>query len=111
MNLRKDYNIKIGMRLREIRENLGISQERFAEAMGLSVSHYRKLETGVYSLTIERILILNHIYHVDPTYLIIGIQEESDLLKLIANCSKFESRDRLCKVLEFGIGMLREGKA
>lgn len=98
----------IGIRLREVRHNLGLSQERFAEMLELSASYYRKLELGMYSLTLERILLLHQMFHVDPTYLLLGIRNDSNFLSMIANCESYESRNRLCQAMEIGIDILRE---
>ncbi|MGN0431562.1 MAG: helix-turn-helix domain-containing protein [Lachnospiraceae bacterium] len=94
---KKSTNVEIGNRLREIRENLSKSQAELAEILDVSDDHYRKLESGTTSLTIEKVRLLYEKLHVDPTYLLVGRrQEEFDLDKYLANCSK-EQRDKLLK--------------
>ncbi len=108
MNQRKEWNIRIGTRLKAVRTNLGFSQECFAEMINLSASYYKKLELGMYSLTIERIILLHQKFNVDPTFLLLGIHTDNDFLSMIANCESYESRNRLCQALEIGICILRE---
>lgn len=71
---KKDINIQIGKRLRTARQNSGYTQEAFAEALDVGVEHYRKLESGIYGLQPEKLLLLYEKYKIDPTYLITGDQ-------------------------------------
>lgn len=69
---KKEINIQIGKRLQNAREYSGYTQETFAEALDVSVEHYRKLESGAYGLQPEKMLVLYEKYRIDPTYLITG---------------------------------------
>ena len=69
---RKELNILIGKRLKNVRENNGYTQEKFAEVFDVGVEHYRKLESGVYGLQLEKMLIVYRVFKIDPTYLITG---------------------------------------
>lgn len=91
---KKEINIQIGKRLQTARENSGYTQEAFAETLDVGVEHYRKLESGAYSLQPEKMLILYEKYKIDPTYLITGEKNGSfDIELFLANCSR-EERDR-----------------
>lgn len=91
---KKEINIQIGKRLQNARENSGYTQETFAEALDVSVEHYRKLESGVYGLQPEKMLVLYEKYKIDPTCLITGEKMRSfDLEGFLANCSRDE-RDK-----------------
>ena len=59
---KKDINIQIGKRLRTARQNSGYTQEAFAEALDVGVEHYRKLESGIYGLQPEKLLLLYEKY-------------------------------------------------
>ena len=54
------------------RENSGYTQEVFAETLDVGVEHYRKIESGVYGLQPEKMLILYEKYRIEPTYLVTG---------------------------------------
>lgn len=90
-NEKKEINKKIGKRLQTIRENNGYTQEVFAEALDIGVEHYRKLESGMYGLQPEKMLILYEVYKIDPTYLVTGENKQSmDLELYLANCNREE---------------------
>ncbi len=94
---KKDLNILIGKRLQNARVNAGYTQEMFAETLGVSVEHYRKLECGAYSLQPEKLLLLYEKYKIDLTGLIAGKKMEPfDLDGFIANCTR-EERDQLVR--------------
>ena len=91
---KKDINIQIGKRLRTARQNSGYTQEAFAEALDVGVAHYRKLESGIYGLQPEKLLLLYEKYKIDQTYLITGDKNQTfDIELFLANCSR-EERDR-----------------
>ena len=91
---KKDINIQIGKRLRTARQNSGYTQEAFAEALDVGVEHYRKLESGIYGLQPEKLLLLYEKYKIDPTYLITGDKNQTfDMELFLPNCSR-EERDR-----------------
>lgn len=92
---RKEANIHIGKRLREARNNLGITQAEFAAAFGVSEEHYRKYESGATGVSADKLLILYKEYGIDPTYLITGqCIKDFDIEYYIANCTR-EQRDEL----------------
>ena len=70
---KKEINIQIGKRLQTARENSGYTQEVFAETLDVGVEHYRKIESGVYGLQPEKMLILYEKYRIEPTYLVTGV--------------------------------------
>ena len=89
-----EINVQIGKRLQEIRENLGYTQENFAEILDVDTAHYRKLERGRHSLSSDKMLVLYNKYKIDPTYLITGDKNRKfDLELFLANCDR-EERDK-----------------
>lgn len=90
---KKEINIQIGKRLQTARENSGYTQEVFAEMLDVGVEHYRKIESGVYGLQPEKMLILYEKYRIEPTYLVTGdTNHKVDIELFLANCSR-EERD------------------
>ncbi|MBE5868606.1 MAG: helix-turn-helix transcriptional regulator [Lachnospiraceae bacterium] len=99
---KKEFQIQMGRRLREIRVNCRYTQEQFAETLGVGVEHYRKLENGDYGLQPEKLLILYQIYKIDPTYLITGENKETfDLEMFLANCHHKDRDDFLEQVFRY----------
>lgn len=75
---------EIGQRMRSCRQGLGISVSRAAFDLNVSMDHYRKLESGHRSATVEFLASFSENYHVSIDYLLFGrsafpeIQEELD---------------------------------
>lgn len=91
----QQLNVQIGRRLREVRESNNYTQEEFAETLGVSIVHYRKLEGGKYRLQNENIVRLYHTYRIDPTFLLTGEKQEAfDIEKSFVNCT-MEQREEL----------------
>ena len=99
---KKDINVEVGARLRDIRENKQCSQAEFAAVLGIGDEHYRKLESGATGLTMEKVYLLNQKCDVDPTFLISGRRsEEFDFDRYITNCSREQKDKLLTRVLEY----------
>lgn len=85
-----ELNKQIGERLQRARENLGCTQETFAELLDVAAVHYQRLERGEYALTLDKMVILHEKYGVDLNYLITGKRDSIkafDFNAYIANCT------------------------
>lgn len=85
-------NNQIGERLQRARENLGCTQEIFAESLDVAPVHYQRLERGEYALTLDKMVVLHEKYGVDLNYLITGKRtggndKDFDFNSYIANCT------------------------
>lgn len=98
----KEEDILLGKRLQEIREGLGRTREEFAELFGLSVEQYKRLEQGKSRITVDKIRLLYNVYHVDPTYLIIGKRStDVDLDYFLTNSLKEEKTEITERVIDY----------
>jgi transcriptional regulator with XRE-family HTH domain len=52
-NLIKDYRLKLGDKIRLVREKRGYSQEQLAELMNINRSTISKIENGKFSITVD----------------------------------------------------------
>lgn len=107
---RKDANIQIGKRLREARHNMNLEKAEIADALGVTVEHYRKLEAGTTGISVDKVLILYHKYGIDPTYLITGESsniKEFNLDYYIANSTKEQRNQFFNRVLAYFSKLLR----
>lgn len=52
-NLIKDYRLKLGCKIRIVREQRGYSQEQLAELMNINRSTISKIENGKFSITVD----------------------------------------------------------
>ena len=63
---------EIGCRLREKRERLRLTQERAAEVLDVSVTHYKNIEHGRSGMSMEVLIDICDKFDMDPSYLIYG---------------------------------------
>lgn len=63
-------------RLKIVREELGYTQEQFAEIMEMSLSGYKKIERGEVKLSLEKIYILNKKLGLSADYILFGKKPE-----------------------------------
>lgn len=104
---KKEINIQIGKRLQTARENSGYTQEVFAEMLDVGVEHYRKIESGVYGLQPEKMLILYEKYRIEPTYLVTGdTNHKVDIELFLANCSREERDAFIDRMLAYMIKLM-----
>jgi transcriptional regulator with XRE-family HTH domain len=66
--------MEIGTKIRKIREIKEFSQENMAEALGLSVTGYGKIERNEVSVTVDRLLKISEVLNV-PVETIIGFDD------------------------------------
>lgn len=52
MKVKKDDNILIGINVKQARENAGLTQEKFAEVIGVSTQYVSDLERGTVGMAI-----------------------------------------------------------
>lgn len=68
--------IASGNRLKMLREQLGYTQEQFAEKLDISVSTVKKMETGEYNISLDtQRKIKNTFHNVSMEYLLFGEQK------------------------------------
>lgn len=63
---------KIGERLQELRQSKKLKQEDFSKFLGISVSAYSKIETGVNELTTKHLLTLKREFNISIEWLLFG---------------------------------------
>ena len=79
----------IASRLREIRKNSGLTQEKFAEILELSLSAYKKIESAENQISIESLRKIHEQLKVSSDYVLFGKKEDVDeVWKLLLNCSE-----------------------
>lgn len=59
-------------RLKNVRENLGLTQEQFGEKLGRPQSYISALEAGRKSITYDFLKELVNVFEVNPAYIMIG---------------------------------------
>lgn len=65
-------------RIRQIRENAGLTQEAFAEILGISLSGYKKIENAENQISLNGLRRLKRELHVTTDYILLGETEGLD---------------------------------
>ena len=69
---RKTYLSNLGARITIARKELGMSQAKLAEAIGLSVRAYQSYEMGQRSIPIEALVEMHQKFNVDLNWILLG---------------------------------------
>lgn len=96
-------------RLKEERENRGLSLEKVGELIGKSKGTYSKWEKGqVERITTEKISILADFYRISPTYLmgfdvprLLDTDEQAGLKKQVRDLIQTMNSEKLKKLIRF----------
>ena len=78
MDMEKDYNLMVGLRIREIRESMHLSREKFSEKCDISSSFLADVERGKKSLTSKTIYKICSSCNISADYIVLGHKEGFD---------------------------------
>jgi len=78
MTLNKDYNLIVGLRIREVREALHLSREKFSEKCDISASFLADVERGKKSLTARTIYKICDAFNISADYIVLGHKKGFD---------------------------------
>lgn len=82
-----------GKRLKKLRERLGHTQEQFAELLDISVTLYKKMESGSYNISVKNLRRLKELTGISIDYIMFGEQEEFEVIWM-----SLENSDNLTKM-------------
>lgn len=68
----KDYKQDMGLRIKEKRKSLKLTQEEISEMLDISVKHFSEVERGLTGLSIENLIKLSNILGVSIDYIVKG---------------------------------------
>lgn len=82
MEPNKDYNLTVGLRIREIREVLNMTREEFSEKCNISVSFLAAVESGKKAVTSKTLYKICTYANISADYIIRGKNEsfETDMI-------------------------------
>ena len=82
---------EFGMRLKEIRRDKGITQEKLAQEMNVSWNHISKLERGTRSCSLDLLITISKYFGVSTDYLLTGKEmsiERNRILSVIRDLTE-----------------------
>lgn len=97
----KDYNLMVGLRIREIRETLHLSREKFSEKCDISPSFLFDVESGKKSVTAKTIYKIATACNVSADYIVLGHNTgfESDLILELLGSFTPQQREHALNIL------------
>ena len=78
MRQRKEINVEVGRRVRGAREAAGLTQERFAELIGISPQNVSCVERGLAGVSLTVLRRMCEILHVSSDSLLMGERGNND---------------------------------
>lgn len=96
----KSGKLQSAIRLRQVRKNARLTQERFAELLDISVSAYQKIERGENQISIYNLVHINQLLGVSADFLLFGDQQGISLTwNQIMHCSEVDKMYLLLRLL------------
>lgn len=91
---------EIGLRLREQRKELHLTQAKMAEKIGMSTNYYGQIERGKKGLSIEKLTLCHNELAIDLNYLITGEGQAENTLHNLLNKIPEEKMIPVKKLIE-----------
>lgn len=78
MKEKKPINVEIGQNVKNVRENAGLTQERFAEMLGLGEKHISAIERGAVGLSLATLQKICALLSVPADMILFGVPEDEN---------------------------------
>ncbi len=92
--MEKQQLVEIGQRLRQRRQELGLTRERMSELADIGTGYYGQLEVGTSQMSIDTLIKLARSMHLPMEYIIFGETDVSGnpsaVMDLLQRCSPRE---------------------
>lgn len=89
-------------RLRHIRENAGLTQEQFSEILGISLSAYKKVESGENQVSLSSLRKLYNEMNVSADFVLFGKSQNMDeTWEMILNCTEEDKLYLMLRLLTY----------
>ena len=109
MQEKKTINIEIGQRIKRQREGAGLTQEAFAEMIGLGVKHVSAIERGAVGVSIPTVQTICHVLSIPSDAILLDIKPTNDVGALAARLERLPQKQY--KIVEKVVNSLFEAFA
>lgn len=108
MEPNKDYNLTVGLRIREIREAYNMTRAEFSEKCNISDSFLAAVESGKKSITSKTLYKICTSMDISADYLIRGKKTgfESDMIIELINSMDKYPREAILRILREYVGVI-----
>ena len=110
MESTKEFNLAVGLRIREAREALKMTREHFAEKCGISASFLASVENGNKAPTTKTLYKICTAANISPNYILNGSGEgyAADIMLEIFQTMNSDARDHAVRILKEYVDALDE---
>lgn len=89
-------------RVKHVRETLGLTQEVFAERLGVQFNTYKMVESGTNNLSLDMMIRLKETFGISVDYLLFGEAKTlDDVWFLVKNCEEYEKMKIMWRLLQY----------
>ena len=76
-----DYfaQIELGLRIKSLRTEKGLTQEKLAESLGISVEYVGKIERGKRTPSLDLVIAMSKFFHTSTDYILLANLRTTDL--------------------------------
>ncbi|MBQ9032137.1 MAG: helix-turn-helix transcriptional regulator [Parasporobacterium sp.] len=106
MKERKQLNIDIGSRIKKSREIAGLTQERLADLIDVSVQYISDLERGVVGASLSTIIRICETLHVSADFILMGREPQGSASSEYSRLDYLSSEQK--EVIHRGINVLMD---
>lgn len=109
MQEKKTINIEIGKRIKKQREGAGLTQEAFAEMIGLGVKHVSAIERGAVGVSIPTVQTICRVLSIPTDAILLDSKPTNDVSALAARLERLPQKQY--KIVEKVVNSLFEAFA
>lgn len=101
MDPNKDYNLTVGLRIREVREFLQMTREEFSEKCNISSSFLTAVENGQKAITSKTLYKICTTFNISADYIIRGHKDrfETDMILEMLHSLDKNSQEHAIRIL------------
>ena len=101
---------EIAERIRKIRKNNNMTQEKAAERLDVSISTYKKMEAASSAISVENLKRMKKEMHVSTDYILFGEQKKVDeVWEAVFNCSEIDKLSILFRLAQY-FALIKSGQ-
>ena len=109
MKEKKPINIETGQRIKQVREAAGLTQEAFAEMLGLGVKHISAIECGAVGVSLNTIRKICQMLAVSSDAILLENTDKNDVSAMTARLERLSPKQY--KIAEDVLNKLIEASA
>lgn len=108
MDIDKDFNLSVGLRIREIREALHLTREQFSELCSISDSFLAAVENGKKSITTKTLYKICKNANISADYIVLGKGQDFEtdmILELLCSMTPYQRECAVRMLKDFSLAL------